>query len=138
MTYLDISSKKEKIESSLSRSKADLSTANAKILVYEQDITKIKKQSETLSKEKSNLLEQLMKQAGSSDSVELKIEKATDILEEKVKNEIKVLKVLFVKELEEVKSQLQKSNSITTISNDKRATGNEQNVTINEIVFLLL
>jgi len=72
-----------------------------------------------------------MKRAGSSDSVGSKIEKATDILhvEEKVKNEIKELKVLFVKELEEVKTQLQKSKSITAISNDKRATGNEQRVT---------
>ena len=118
----DVSSTKEKIESALSRTKVDLSEANAQLLICEEDITKLKKQNESVSKEKLELVEQLMKYTGTSDNIEAKIEKATECLQKHVENEVTELKKLLVRELEDVKSQIQKSKSVTSINHDQRST----------------
>ena len=48
----EMSSEKEKIDSALTRTKGELSKANAQLFIYEQDITKLKKLNEAVTKEK--------------------------------------------------------------------------------------
>ena len=78
--------------------------ANAQIFIYE-DITKLRQLNEKVTKEKSKLVEQLMKNTGATDSIECKLDKATENLENKVTSEIHdfFLKKLFMKELGDVK-----------------------------------
>ena len=82
------SEKAEQIEHELSRIKSDLADANAKILIYEDDFPKLQRQVDDISKEKSDLLDEMMRLRGSSDSVELKIEKSAECVENTVVGEI--------------------------------------------------
>ena len=122
--FNEICSEKEKIDSALTRAKGDLSKANAQILIYEEDISKLRQLNETVTKEKSKLLEQLMKKTGAKDSVESKLDKATENLENKVTSEIHELKKVLMKELNDVKSQIQKSQYIrsTSTNNNQKST----------------
>jgi len=95
--FNEMSSEKEKIDSALTRAKGDLSKANAQILIYEEDITKLRQLNEKVTKEKSKLVEQLMKNTGATDSIECKLDKATENLENKVTSEIHEFKKLLMK-----------------------------------------
>jgi hypothetical protein len=118
----DQSVQQEKIESALSHSKSDLADANAKHLIYEEDIAKLNNENKKTLKEKSDLITELMKVRGSTDTVELKIEKSTENVENKLTGEIKELKHALFKELADIRSQISKSIEQTKDSRELKAT----------------
>lgn len=115
--------KSRKSESEIKTLKSKLSEASSKCLILEEGTRKLKKNAEVILKEKSDLLDQLMKSTVASESLESKFE-----------NEISDLKNDLMKEMLEIKSQVQKSMSIpwqsditttTTRQSNEQPLGNE-------------
>lgn len=78
--------------------KTRLAKASSQTLILEEENTKLKKRVDTTSKEKTNLVDQLMKSTTANESIEAKIE-----------TEIHELKEVFLKEIQEIKNQVEKS-----------------------------
>lgn len=86
--------------------KKELSSCTARCLILEEDKSKMKKTIEKLSKEKSDLLTQLIKVQNSSETTDSKIQDLTDCMEIKVQTEINSLKQCILHELAEIKTSI--------------------------------
>ena len=109
----EFSSEKEKVESALARSKAELTKVSAQLLSHEEENKKLKTLHEKLKKEKSDLVGQLTKVRGEADTFDSKIEKVTEDVENKIVSEVGDLKNSIMKELDEIKKQIGKSKTLT-------------------------
>ena len=115
----DLSSQKEKVESCLARSKADLKKATGQMLVHEEENKKLHTENDKLKKEKSDLVGQLAKLRGHSDSLDSKLEKISEEVEDKIEAEVADLKKVIMNELKDIKIQIDRSKFITSNNGDK-------------------
>lgn len=96
----------EKISIETNEMKNDLSNCKAKVLVCQEENGKLKNKIERLSKEKADLVTQLIKVQISSESIDTQIQNATDSMEMKMATEMKSLKQSLLQELSDIKSQI--------------------------------
>ena len=88
-----------KLQKQLCQEKSKTSgKATAEILVLQEENVKLKKSIEVISKEKSTLVGKLMD-----------VNSKTDIVETKIENEVSELRAAIFKELDDIKSQIQRS-----------------------------
>ncbi|MEW8545304.1 MAG: GDSL-type esterase/lipase family protein, partial [Candidatus Thiodiazotropha sp.] len=95
--------KSKKFEKELTSLKSKLSKETSQSLSLDEDNKKLKRTIESISKEKKSLVDQMMKKEGVSQQIETKIE--TEILE---------LKNTLLREISELKGQIEKSVAITS------------------------
>lgn len=91
--------------------KSKLSTTSAQNLILEEENSKLKKKIDSINKDKTQLVDQLMKSTTAHESVEDKIEA-----------EIQDLKDSLLKELNEIKQQVESSRSIQNTSHQTPST----------------
>lgn len=96
--------------SELNHLKKELSKSTAKCLCLEEEKTKMKLTVDRLSKEKSELVTQLIKMENKSESAESLLQNLTDCVEIKVESEIRELKKSLLGELSEIKSSISLAN----------------------------
>jgi hypothetical protein len=127
MKSIEQSDKCEKVESKLAKLKHNLSKVTAGCLILKESIEKLKKENVTLSKEKTQLDDGLMKSTVRADSIEPKIERVAECVGKKGAKDIKYLrKELYVLKQKIGRSVIQTSAD-KTISPEPHKHGNFEN-----------
>ena len=103
------------------------------MLVHEEENKKLHTENDKLKKEKTDLVGQLAKIRGHSDSLDSKLEKISEEVEDKIEAEVADLKKVIMNELKGIKIQIDKSKFFTSNDGDK-GTANRNSSKIPTII----